>query len=334
MANLSLRLRGVGLRRGRSNARSIAATSRVIAECPWRHVSAPPESLRVPAMLFVEELQLLYTLARDFAEGCAVVDAGCFLGGSTVPLLAGLRDRGWDGPPLASYDRFRVEPYMIPQIFAGNPSVRVGDSFRARFERNVAGFGVPHRVFEGDVIEHGWNGGPISILFLDLLKSWKINDAVMRDFFGHLQPGSVIVQQDYGWGAGPWIHITMELLADSVKLVDGMKTSHVFLVERELDRDLLRSGIRGLTHDEQIEVIDRAIERLSGWARGMVELARLRIVAHRDGKPAALKQLEPIATAYSDPEVQLCVAYARDHLQLDGEDADLLHAERQAKAAG
>jgi hypothetical protein len=50
------------------------------------------------------------------------------------------------------------------------------------------------------VIEHRWTGGPICILFLDLPKSWKINDAVMRDFFGELQPGSVIVQQDYGSG--------------------------------------------------------------------------------------------------------------------------------------
>jgi hypothetical protein len=94
----------------------------------------------------------------------------------------------------------------------------------------------------------------------------------------------------------------MELLADSVKLVDGMKAgSHVFLVERDLDGDLLRSEIRGLTPEEQLEVIDRAINRLSGWARGMVELARLRVVAHRDGKPAALRQLESIATAYGDP---------------------------------
>jgi hypothetical protein len=320
----------VRLRRGRPDGQSIAELSRRLAECPWRQVSAPPESLEVPRLVYDEELQLLYTLARDFAEGGAVVDAGCLLGGSTVPLLAGLRDRRWNGPPLVSYDRFRVEAYMIPLFFADDPGVSVGDSFRARFDRNVAGFGVSHRVFEGDVIEHGWAGGPISILFLDLLKSWKVNDAVMRDFFPHLRPGSVIVQQDYGWGAGPWIHITMELLADSVKLIDGMKSgSHVFLVERELDRDLLRSGVRGLTYDEQLEVIDRAIERLSGWARGMVELARLRIVAHRDGKPAALEELEPIAAAYEDREVQLCVAYARDHLQLEG-DADLRHAERLA----
>jgi hypothetical protein len=218
---------------------------------------------------------------------------------------------------------------MIPLFFAGDPSVRVGDSFRSRFDRNVAGFGVPHRVVEGDVIEEGWTGGPISILFLDLVKSWKINDAVMRDFFPHVRPGSVIVQQDYGWGAQPWIHITMELLADSVKLVDGSTSSHVFLVERKLDRDLLGSGIRGLTYDEQLEVIDRAIDRLSGWSRGMVELARLRIVAHRDGKPAALKQLELIASAYSNTDVQLAVTYARDHLQ-PGEDADLRFYERLA----
>jgi predicted O-methyltransferase YrrM len=306
-----------------------ASRARAIAERPWRTVSVPAESLGIPAMLSGEELQLLYALARDFAQEGAVVDAGCLFGGSTVPLLAGLRDRSWDGPPLVSYDRFRVEAWMIPPFFADDPGVRVGDSFRALFDRNVSGFEVPHRVVEGDVIEQGWAGGPIDVLFLDLVKSWKINDAIMRDFFPHVRPGSLIVQQDYGWGAGPWIHITMELLADSVKLVGGMKTSHVFLVERELDRDLLESGIRGLSHDEQLDVIDRAIERLSGWPRGMVELARLRIVAHRDGRAAALEQLEPIARAYTDTEVQLAVAYARDHLAL-GVDGDVRFFERQA----
>ena len=62
-------------------------------------------------MLSDWELSLLYCLARDYADPGvgAIVDAGCFLGGSTGALLAGVRDRPepWSGPPVASYDMFK-----------------------------------------------------------------------------------------------------------------------------------------------------------------------------------------------------------------------------------
>jgi hypothetical protein len=299
-----------------------------LQDCPWRSEVGPPEIYRVPTMLSVEERTLLYVLARDFAGDGGIVDGGCFLGGSTVPLLAGVRDRKTPGPPVVSYDRFRVEAYTIPPFFADEPEIRVGESFRPSFDRNVAGLGVAHEVCEGDVIEHGWRGGPIGVLFLDLVKSWKINDAVLRDFFTELRPGSVIVQQDYGWGAGPWIHITMELLSDSVTLVDGMKAgSHVFVVDRPLDRGLLERGVRGLSYPEQLQLIDRAIDRLDGWARGMVQLARARVVANGDGRAAALAEVEAVAAANDDPYVQLCVEYGLDLLS-DPDSAAVRHAQR------
>src|SRR5262249_49893454 len=71
-------------------------------------------------------------------------------------------------------------------------------------------------VHEGDITTTGWEGGPIDVLFLDVLKSWHINDAVHRDFFPSLVPGrSVVVHQDYGWGSHPWVPVTVELMRDS-----------------------------------------------------------------------------------------------------------------------
>jgi len=107
----------------------------VLAGRPWRDIAAPEEIHSVPTMLSPEEQALLYTLARDHAGGeGAIVDAGCFLGGSSVALLAGVRDRAepWSGPPVASYDCFRVEEYTLERYFSDMPGVRVGDSFRSR----------------------------------------------------------------------------------------------------------------------------------------------------------------------------------------------------------
>ena len=57
---------------------------------PWRDESIAPRVPWVPTMISNAERSLLYLLARDFAGGdAAIVDAGCFLGGSTVELLPG-----------------------------------------------------------------------------------------------------------------------------------------------------------------------------------------------------------------------------------------------------
>jgi hypothetical protein len=266
---------------------------------PWRDVVLPPDAVGIPTMLSKTERRLLYSLARDYAGGdAAIVDAGCFLGGSTAALLAGVRDRAepWTGPPVESYDLFRVEAFTIPKFFGDARNVRVGDSFRPRFDTHVGRFDVAHVVHEGDVTRIGWTGGPIEVLFLDLLKSWEINDAVLRDFFPSLVPGrSVIVHQDYGWGDTPWIPISVELLRDSLVLLDWMEWgSHVFFVERELPADVLQKGVGGLDAETKVELIDVAAARSEGWVQGMLQISRSIVVADRDGPEAALAELRAV----------------------------------------
>jgi hypothetical protein len=266
---------------------------------PWRDAQYARTATGIPTMLSKSERRLLYGLARDYASGeGAIVDAGCFLGGSTAALLSGLRDRGtpWTGPPLESFDLFRVEEFTLAKFFSDG-SLRVGDSFRSRFDAHVAGFDTPHVVHEGDIIEIGWSGEPIEVLFLDVLKSWDINDAVLRDFFPALIPGrSVIVHQDYGWGDTPWIPITVELMRESLALIDWMEWgSHAFLVEREIPRDVLEHGVAHLDIDTKLELNERATAQAEGWVEGMLEVSRCFLVAERDGPDAALAQLRSIA---------------------------------------
>jgi hypothetical protein len=88
---------------------------------PWRDVTLPADATGIPTVLSKAEPRLLYGLAREYArDDAAIVDAGCFHGGSTAALLAGVRDRprAWTGP------------------------------FRNRFDANVGHFDVPHVVYE------------------------------------------------------------------------------------------------------------------------------------------------------------------------------------------
>jgi hypothetical protein len=294
---------------------------RALLSRPWRDLELPADATGIPTMLSKTERKLLYSLARDYASGHgAVVDAGCFLGGSTAALLAGVRDRSerWSGPPVESYDLFRVEAFTIGKFFADDPSVHVGDSFRTRFDAHVSRIDVPHVVHEGDITKLGWAGGPIDVLFLDVLKSWEINDAVLRDFFPSLVPGrSVIVHQDYGWGEHPWIPITVELMRDSLVLIDWMEWgSHVFFLEDELPAELLERGVGVLDLDERFELIDRAIARAEGWVQGMLEVDRADLVVERDGAEAALAELAAIAERHPIHGLVLaCIEDVRENLR-------------------
>ena len=52
---------------------------------PWEAVDVPDAALRPPTMLSVAERRLLYWLGASHARGeGAIVDAGSFVGGSTV----------------------------------------------------------------------------------------------------------------------------------------------------------------------------------------------------------------------------------------------------------
>jgi hypothetical protein len=291
---------------------------------PWRDAELPPDAVGIPTMLSKLERKLLYTLARDYTTGdAAIVDAGCFLGGSTAALLAGVRDRPeqWAGPPVASYDLFQVEAYTIPKFFADGPRLQVGDSFRDRFDSNVARFEVPHVVHEGDIVEIGWSGEPIDVLFLDVLKTWEVNDAVLRDFFPCLRPGrSVVVHQDYGSGWLPWIPISVELMGDSLRLIDGMEWgSHLFFVADEIPSDMLGNGVAALDLDEKFALVERAVERSDGWVRGMMEIARTELVYERDGADAALQDLDRIASLYRDHDFVLSfIDHIRKGLETEG----------------
>ena len=264
---------------------------------PWRDLTLPPDAVGIPTMLSKTERKLLYGLARDYARGdAAVVDGGSVLGGSSAALLAGLRDRSepWTGPALASYDLFRVEEYTLDKFF---PDQQVGESFRPQYDAHVARFDVPLDVREGDITQLGWTGGPIDVLFLDVLKSPEITDCVLRDFFPSLVPGrSVIVHQDYAAHYTPWVPIMVELMWESLTLVDWMEWgSHVFLVKDEPPTEL---GIAALGLDTRFELLERAIARADGWVRGMLELSRTALVVERDGPEAGAADAGAVAERY------------------------------------
>lgn len=297
-----------------------AVLERLLAQ-PWRSSEVPAAALAVPTMLSLRECQLLHWLARDHVTGIGrIVDGGSFLGGSTAALASGLAariDGTWDRT-IASYDLFRVEEYTITTFGASLPDARVGASFRSAFDAHIAPWARHVEVHEGDALAIGWSGEPIEVLFLDFVKTWPLNDFVLAELLPALLPGrSVIVQQDYLWGYGHWIHMTMELLEPCVRLLDAMPNGSVaYLLTEQVPPDLVGARLReSLPADRQRELMDRAVARWQGDDRGLVELARVMLIEELDGRGAARTELAAVIERHAGrAQVEQCAAIVASYI--------------------
>jgi hypothetical protein len=275
-------------------------------ERQWRSVEVPPDVLAVPSMLSVDERRLLFSLTRDSFTGAgAIIDAGCFLGGSTLALGAGLRANPPAGNRVAvdSYDVFVLDEYMLKNYVnsAGDGQRKPGISCRDLFDRNISSISAMVNVHHGDIRQIGWNGSPIEILFLDIIKAPNTNDRVVSDFFPALIPGrSVLVQQDYIHEVHFWIHITMEYLREYFTYVEFVEySSTVYLLRKAIPQPVLDGCMwDALSEDDKFRLMDSAINRWQGYEKGVLECARAFMRAWFGDRDGALEDLDRIRDEY------------------------------------
>jgi hypothetical protein len=158
-----------------------------------------PRLRQVRSMLSGPERALLFLLARNHVDGRgAIVDAGCFVGGSTLSLAMGLRENRRAGATrIHSYDLFRYYSWGMQGYLDDVPGVAEGADLLPVFRKNIAGYEDLVVVHPGDVLAERWPGEAIEVLFIDIAKTWDLNHHVARTFFPSLVPGhSVVVQQD------------------------------------------------------------------------------------------------------------------------------------------
>jgi hypothetical protein len=231
---------------------------------------------------------MLHWLASRYCMGAGViVDGGCFVGGSTLPLAEGLRARRGDAAErIHVYDRFEVEPYMSDMYFE-DEGLRGGDSFRPVFDANTVQVADLLRVHEGDLLANGWSGDPIELLFVDFSKTWDLNDFIVKEFFPSLIAGrSVVVQQDFVFSACPWVPVTMEYLSEYFEPVAFTEyCSVVYFCHRQPPRDI--APVSSLDHERQLALMDSAIARFLGYPRGVLQCAKAALlINHGDYQQA------------------------------------------------
>jgi predicted O-methyltransferase YrrM len=296
-----------------------------ISTSPWNSVVLPKPAEEVMAMLSLGEKRLLYYLGREYWRGDgAIVDAGCFVGGSTVAFAEGVavRQHKAIGRPIHSYDLFRAERYMIDMYFRPEGlAIEEGDSIRPLFDANTSSISELLDVHEGDIRQIGWSGKPIELFFIDLAKSWALNDYLLERFFPHLIPKrSIVIQQDYVHERCPWLHVTMELLSeffDFIAYVPG--GSAVFRLRQKIPAEFTRRNfVSRLPSAEKLRLMDQAVERWSGAERAVVECAKAFLLAELEGPDSANAHLDLVEREFGTlPRAAAATDLVRSWIRLE-----------------
>lgn len=231
-----------------------------IARCDWNMAVDPGVIPAVTTMLSDSELRMLHWLARNMPRppGACIVDAGCFLGGSTVALASGGRSGGHP-TPIHSYDMFLAPNDAYSQRLIGNRSV--GASVFDLYEANVAPWRdlvTPH---VGDFMTAPPPDEAIALLFVDLTKTWELNDRMVQQYFPKLIPGaSIVIQQDHNDHSCPWANITMEYYSSSFEYLGDDSSSRIFLCTAPVEVDP-RPLLDSLPLSEMLALLRRAADR-------------------------------------------------------------------------
>jgi hypothetical protein len=196
-------------------------------------------------MTALSDQRYLERYGRDDYTGAGdVVDLGCWLGSTTIPLAKGLdQNPSFSSRKVHAYDLFIWADWM-KQSSAGTgleKKFRDGDSFVDEFISRLGGLAPIVEVHQGDLKTAGWSGAPIELLVVDAMKDWDLANAIVRDFYPCLIEGkSLVYHQDFAHYHTPWIHLIHWRLRDHFAFVDDVDgtCSVVFRCVKQLSPDL------------------------------------------------------------------------------------------------
>jgi hypothetical protein len=210
-------------------------------------------------MLTPEEIVFYREVTSTLAnrEG-AIVDLGCWFGGSSIALAQGLPAPNSENSvqeKIIAFDLFIWEAWM--PLHAPYCVYEPGESFlpeARRLTRDHAKSKV--QLVRADLATYEWSGGPIKILVVDAMKSYELTREIARNFFPSLQTGSLLIQQDFKYFHTSWIHLLHYRLREYFRLCRSVSnsTTAAFEVLNPIPTELLRSATEfAELSDEEID---------------------------------------------------------------------------------
>jgi hypothetical protein len=263
------------------------------------NVRLPNFVAKYPAMLSDDDRRMYYCAARDhFRFKGAIVDLGAFLGGTTASLIAGALANPDFSPSTAPFihvfDLFEAHWSMraILDWEYGPSRVPDGSNIFSLYARRLRAFLPFLKINKGDVTEATWpKDHVIEVLGIDLCNSREITNSVVKTFFPRLQPGSIVLQQDYIHPWLPHIHTAMGYFADRFRVICECEVdaATVFEMVEPISDDEMDGFAAVCAHSQKewLGLFDRAISQLTERRRDLLIPARTLLIAETFGmRPA------------------------------------------------
>jgi hypothetical protein len=256
------------------------------------------------------EQKFLYLVARHQVNGTgALIELGSGGGGSTYAIAKGLRENpvfDEDKGRLHAFDFFRVGKgtFATQKFFAAGKAPEGGNSFQEDFEKALAPFMGFIEVHAGDI----WNTsdpedkGAIEFLHIDIAKTQRVFRCVAERFLPRLEPGAIVLHQDFASPRLPWLHHSTGALLPYIAIAGPpIRSTLAFEVVRPIPAEVLeRIAKNDYTVDERLDLIAAVQKEVDLDHTGRVpfkqvlELAKA-YVCHYDGDHRrAWKIAEPL----------------------------------------
>ena len=282
-------------------------------------VSNPSGPHEIRSMLTVYEVSMLYMLARDYYEGHGeIVDLGPLVGLSTNAFARGLSQnrrcpQAKKTRRIHSFDLFSMNGY--DHFFPEDERPSSASVFMKYLDANRDY--LDHiAVNPGDLLSMNWGDDPIEILFVDVAKSWELNDWVVKKTFPCLIPErSIVIQQDYVHFNEYWIHITMEYIAEYFELFYMMHgATAVYRSLRPIPADALAVDLRALPIGEKNRLLESARAKAPEPVREVLKTAHAKCLIEHECFDQAVEMLRSVDTEpkTEDPTLQFANV-ARDN---------------------
>ncbi len=206
-----------------------------------------------PGMTTQQELEYYEACAaRMAARSGAVVDLGCWMGATAYALARGIvREAGQRESAdsrVQAFDRFLWEPWMdpfLPDVFC---DYRSGDSFLPEARKRMADMLQHVDLVPCDLTLRDWQGGPIKILLVDAMKTESLTRSITERFFPFLEPGGIVLHQDFKHYYTSWLHLVQYRLRDQLRLTHEVRDGGTVGFE----------VFRPVTHEDAVRAADFA----------------------------------------------------------------------------
>ncbi len=233
-----------------------------------------------------------------------IVDLGCWLGSTTIPLVTGLLKNPHftrSGRKVFAYDLFIWFDWMNDSTFGTDLAEKYaeGDNFVEEFKLRTKDFAEHIEICAGDLREIGWTGGEIEFLLVDAMKDWSLANAIVREFYPSLVPQeSLILHQDFAHFFTPCIHLIQWLFREHFEFAGEVAKSPsvVFKYKSKIDEKLLQKtyGYDSFSDEEVDAAFEYSMSLVSAEKLPNVAAAKVMWFLHQNRLEKAKEAFEAL----------------------------------------